>query len=50
MDAILFAVNEKIMSAERLMQEAQTREKIEFRRGQYLAFMEVYSLLNNSNL
>ena len=50
MDAIMFAVNEKINSAQRLMQEAQTREKFEFRHGQYLAFIEVYSLLKNADL
>lgn len=51
MDAIIFAINEKAYQASILMNQYSNtdKEKFEFYRGQYLAFIEVYSLLNNSN-
>ena len=50
MDAIMFAINEKaIVASESMNQYRNDSEKYNFWRGQYLAFTEIYSLLNNAN-
>jgi hypothetical protein len=50
LDATMFAVNEKANEAAKLMGlfNGTDRIKYEFYRGQYMAFSEVYSLLNRS--
>lgn len=49
LDANLFAVNEKVNRAYQLMGlNYSNPTKYEFYRGQYMAFNEVYTMLNNS--
>ena len=47
-DSIIFAVKEKVNSALALMNRADSDKKFQFWYGQYMAFNEILSLLNNN--
>ena len=50
LDAIMFAVNEKANNASKLMEQYRNTNmvKCSFWLGQYQAFNEIYTMLNNS--
>jgi hypothetical protein len=46
-DVLLFTVNEKANKANKMMYSTLSEPRKHFYHGQYMAFCEIYSLLNN---